>query len=279
MKKGLLVALSLSALTVSAANAADMTNTGSSSSDASSILSNLHDNMYLNYFGIYHGAPLTSMDSTKTVGPTGVPSKTNAINFDSEITAAYMITPSFGIGPDVPFLMVPVLGQGIILGDVGIKAIDKKTVYKNGLIISTNLYLQAPTSKASEARNMDLGIKTTPSIRYTMPGSRITLGAWNEIKEYAGVTSDKTFKLYTQPYANYQLSKNFSLNLGYEMEWHHNVGYAAARFTTYQTDLQPGFVWNITPKVIVNPYIQIFTANAMSTDTAAVGAVISATAF
>ena len=279
MKKSLLIVIALTTLTAINGFAAEMNEVGTSSSTTSNILSNLHDNLYLNYFGIFHGAPLTNLDSTKTVDHNGLPSKNSAINMDSEITAAYMITPSFGIGPDVPFLMVPVLGQGLILGDLGIKAIDKKTVSKNGLVISTNLYVQAPTSASSSARHMDVGIKTTPSIRYTMPGSRLTFGAWNEAKEYVGVTSDKTFKLYTQPYANYQLAKNFSLNVGYEMEWHHNVGDAAARFTTYQTDLQPGFVWNITPKMILNPYVQIFTANRMSTDTSAVGAVLSATAF
>ena len=279
MTKNLLIAIILSTVAVANAGASEVTNVGTSSSDTSNILSNLHDNLYLNYFGIYHGSPLTNLDSTKTVDHNGLPSKSSAINMDSEITAAYMITPNFGIGPDVPFLMVPVLGQGIILGDLGIKAIDKKTVSKNGLVIDTNLYVQAPTSKSSEARNMEFAIKTTPSIRYTVPGSRFTVGSWNEAKEYVGVTTDKTFKLYAQPYANYQLAKNFSLNVGYEMEWHHNVGDAAARFTTYQTDLQPGFVWNITPKMILNPYVQIFTANRMSTDTSAIGAVLSATAF
>jgi hypothetical protein len=94
---------------------------------------------------------------------------------------------------------------------------------------------------------------TTPAIRYSFPRSRFSIGAWNEAKEYAAVTSGATFKLYTLPYVNYQLTSSFSLNVGYEYEAHHNVGDLPGRFSTYQMDAQPGFVWSISKSVPLSP--------------------------
>ena len=270
---GFWVAFGLSLLgTASFASEAPSPASSTTSAASESILKNL----YINYFGTFHGPSTKDLSSPYTVDRTGKTGK-YGINFDSELTTAYMIDPSIGIGPVVPFIVTPVLGQGFLLGDVGVKAFDKKTISTSNFNLYTNLILQAPTSDSSKARDMTLSIKTTPNARYNFSGTRVAIGAWTEAKAYLGVTKEKTFKLYAAPYANYRLTSNLSLNLEYEMEWHHDVGQPGlVGFAAYQTDLQPGFVWNITPHVMVNPYVQIFTTNAMSTERMALAAIISA---
>src|SRR5437868_1507206 len=56
------------------------------------------DSLYLNYFAVFHGMPLNNMGSPYTIDNTGKQSKTNAINFDSDISAAYMVSKNTGIG-------------------------------------------------------------------------------------------------------------------------------------------------------------------------------------
>jgi hypothetical protein len=236
------------------------------------------DKLYVNYFGIFHGESINNISSPYTVDRKGALSTYSGVNFDSEITAAYMFTDNIGAGPDIPFLLVPVLGQGVILGDLGVKAFDTKTVSYRGLNLYTNLILQGATSKSSQAHNETLGVKMTPYVRYSFPRSRFSVGAWSEEKAYLGVTSDKTFKLYAAPYVNYRLTSTLSLNLEYEAEAHHNLGDTGMmNFTMYQTDIEPGLVWMITPKVMFNPYLQVFTTGTVSSDNMALGAVISAT--
>jgi hypothetical protein len=234
------------------------------------------DSLYLNYFATYHGPSLSNINAY-TVDRTGKQTKQGQF-LDSEVTAAYTFADRrFGIGPVIPFLAYPVLGQGLVIGDVGIKAFDRKTVSTDGLSVYTNVIVQAPTAQSSKDRDMTWALKTTPNVRYEIPSTRFTTGAWTEAKAYFGVSKDKTFKLYAAPYVNYQLIRNVSLNLEYEMEWHHDVnqiGYM--NFTTYQTDLQPGLVWNITSHVLINPYVQFFTTNQATADRTALGAVVSA---
>jgi hypothetical protein len=253
----------------------------SSLNEKSKPSSNVLDRFYADYFGTFHGPEMNNLSSAYTVNNKGqVGGKMpKAINFDSELTTAYIIDKDsgIGIGPDFPFLASPVLGQGLTEGDFGIKAFNKKTIDTGNFRLYTNIYVQAPTSPYSQLVNMKYAVKTTPYFWYHFSGSRFMVGAWTEAKSYQGVTADKTFKLYAAPYVNYQLTPKLSLNVEYEMEAHHNVGAPRALdFTSYETDLQPGFVWNVTNVILVNPFVQIFTGNKITYDSTALGAVISA---
>lgn len=280
MSKALLAAIAtLSVLTASVTPAIASEASGiNTANEGSSAYADIMRNLYLNYFATAHGTPLGNLDSPYTLDHSGNNTKSsfNTINFDSDVTAAYMLNKDIGLGVSVPFLLVPVQGQGLVLGNVAIKTFDKHFVSYNGLTISENLYIQAPSGKADKNRGMDVGLKSTPGIRYQIPNSRFAIGSWNEMKLYQGVFTGKTFKLYTLPYVNYTLTPTLSLNLGYEFETDHMKNDSFMNFTTYETDVQPGVVWFITPKVMVNPYLQIFTGRKITSDTTALGAVISA---
>ena len=238
--------------------------------------SSVLDSLYLNYFGIFHGPAANNLNAY-TLDRNGKPTQMGMF-MDGELTAAYLIDRNIGVGPVLPFLASPVLGQGLTMGDAGVKFFNKKTITGKGFNVYTNFIVQGATSEASQKRNLKLGLKTTPNVRYEIPASRFSVGAWTEAKAYLGVTTDKSFKLYSAPYVNYQLIPNLSLNLEYEMEWHHNVtDKDSLDLTAYQNDLQPGFVWNITPHILLNPYLQIYTTKEASADATAIGAVFSAT--
>jgi len=235
------------------------------------------DQIYVNDFTILHGPNIANVTSSYQADHNGKPSTTAGVNFDNEITTAYLFNQNLGIGPDIPFLWVPVMGQGFILGDLGIKGFERNVISSNGFSLYVGAYLQAPTSVASQARNMTFGAKITPALRYVVPHSRFTLSLWTEEKEYAGVTSGKTFRLYASPAIAYQLSPKFSLNLGYEQDMQHFVGDPGMSFSTYQSDFMPGVIWNVSKQVMLNPYLQAFTTTGWSANTLAVGAMVSAT--
>jgi hypothetical protein len=241
--------------------------------------SDIFDNLYADLFSTYHGPVLDKLGSTsETVNNKGIYGPRNPMYFDSELTTAYLIDKDsmIGVGPDIPFYLTPVDGQGLTLGDVGVKAFNKKFVNTGNLRISANVYFQMPTSQySSNVRRINYEFKTTPNWWYHFSGTRWTIGSWNEAKNYSGA-ADYTYKLYAEPYVNYQLTPKFAANVAYEMEWHHLDGTGTLNFTTYETDLQPGFVYMITPRVVVNPYVQLFTGNRVNSDTAALCAVITA---
>jgi hypothetical protein len=240
----------------------------------------LVDQLYAHLFTVYHGASLGDAGSSYTLDRTGKVNKLYSAYLDNTLTTAYLIDreSGIGIGPEVPFLLMQANGQHFILGDVGIKAFDKKTASIYGVNLSTNLIIQAPTSDSSRARHMSLAVKTTPSVRYAVPHSNFKIGSWTEAKAWFGVTKDRTFKLWAAPYVNYAFNDKFSLNVQYEMEARHYVSDRSFfDLTNYQTDLEPGVIVNITPHLMLNPYVQIFTGNKITVDNTAIGATLNAT--
>ena len=241
---------------------------------------NLMDDLYLGLISTYHGPGVTHMSEPFTQNKDGktIAKNSSAMYFDSEIAAAYLFTPSIGVGPVVPFFYYPVFGKGFTLGDIGLKIFDRKFFSTHDLNLSANLTVQAPTSDYSRGKNRDMSfaLKMTPHVRYLVPDSRYSFGAWTEQKAYFGVVSGKTLKLYLAPYVNYQQSPNFSWNLEFEAEADHFKGNSNWDLTLYQTDIMPGFVYRITPRIIVNPYVEIFTSQKISMNNTGVGAFLSA---
>lgn len=252
--------------------------TGSSITEAPKSSSNWTRRLYADYFTYYHGPSLNKLDSADSVDNHGKSSPYAVSGLDSEITTAYMVNldDEIGVGPDIPFIAAPNNGGRFFIGDMGVKAFDKKTVATENFRIYTNLLVQAPTSTASQQRHMQVGIKTTPYVRYDIPDSRFRIGAWTEFKWYEGVSTGKLYKLWAAPYVNYRVTDRFFLNFLYETETHHDVGQRAWKFAEYQNDFQPGFVYRLTPTTVVNPYLQIFPNKNFSEANTALGLVFNA---
>jgi hypothetical protein len=247
---------------------------GTSTATSPGILENVHFSLFSNF----KGPNVNDLGSAETVNGAGRTDSRQRMYFDSEAVGSYKLTETVGVGVVVPFWLISTKGLEFSLGDVGAKIYDKQTVATRDLTISTNLILQLPTNEFSKLSGMTLGVKTTPSIRYNVPQSRFTLGAWTEAKAYLGVTSDngKLFKLWGAPYVSYQLGPKFSGVVQFEYEAGHFANSAALDFRTVQHDILTGVTYNINPQLMVEPYVAFYTTEKLSTNNAALGAIISA---
>lgn len=227
-------------------------------------------------FTFFHGPSLTTMSSPYSVDASGKATTAYNINFDNDLTVAYKLDSDIQIGPEIPFVWVPVMGQKLLLGDLGIKAFHRNTVSQNGFSFTTSVAVQAPTSSTAQARNMLFSVKTSPYARYDIQDSRFSLGIWTEAKTYFGVDSGKSFKLWGAPYVAYKISPKLSLNFQYEVEADHFVGMPGMALSTYYADFSPGIVWNISQQVLLNPFVQIYTTRQVDVDHMAFGAIVVA---
>jgi hypothetical protein len=259
--------------------------TGASEATTEVARPSLMDNFYINYFGIYHGPAINNLSSPYTLSRKGLKNTkslsdgTNNMGFDSELTFAYMLTKDIGIGPYIQFYAFPVQGYGITMGDVGIKLFDKHFIHTSSLNVYANTIVEAPVNYDKQ-RGVDLKIKMTPNFRYNFNATRFSVGMWTEQTMYIGASNkipdNKAFKLNFLPYVNYQLAPKLAASLTYEYETDHVAGKNNLDFKMFQTDIMPGFVYMITPKVLVNPYLQFFTTEKLAMDRTGLGAVISA---
>jgi hypothetical protein len=227
------------------------------------------DRFYLSYYGNLQGSRLQDIGTPYETNPTtGQPTK-SAMTFASTATGAYMVTPDVGVGTYLEMNITPVLGQGYSWTDIGITSFDKKLISRNGFTLFANFIAEVPVDTYDINRGMVAGLETTPYFRYEFPHSRFSTGAWTEVKNYTGVTSGKMIKTYWNPYIAYQITSNFSANLGYELEYDYYKN--ATGMQVYETDLQPGVLWFLSSKFMLNPYIQLYTNNKITADSAAFG--------
>ena len=285
MQNRLLFVLGL--LTLATPSFAESTANTAGASTATSDVSNnsVLDNLSLSYFGIFHGPQVTNLSSPYTPDRKGYEPKkslkdgTNNMGFDSDLTAAYMVTKDVGIGAYAQFYLFPVQGYGITMGDVGIKAFDKHFIKTPQLNVYSNFIVEAPVNYDKD-RGVNVKIKMTPNVRYNFAKSRFAAGMWTEQAFYFGasdkIKNNKQTKLSFLPYVNYQLAPKWSLRLTYEYETDHMAGKDNFDFTRYQNDVMTGFVYSITPTVIVNPYLQFMTTEKIAIDRSSIGATISA---
>lgn len=257
-----------------AASATGIPTGSSTASGVSSPFEHLHFTLFSNYKGPNVG----DIGSAETVNANGVKNARQRQYFDTDVMAAYKLGSSTGVGIVMPFWLITTKGQEFSLGDMGIKLYDKKAYSTKDLTIGANLILQAPTSAFSKTQGMTMGVKTTPSIRYNVPKSRFTLGAWTEAKAYVGVdaANGKLFKLWGAPFVSYQLAPKLSGILQYEYEASHFVNTAPLDFRTVQHDILTGVSYMFSPQLMVEPYVVFYTTQKLSMSNAALGAIISA---
>lgn len=233
------------------------------------------DDLYVSLFSNFHGPGVTNFNSFSLDGKGK--SSTRGINFDSNLTLAYLFTKAIGAGVEIPFFYLPGQKTAFEIGDVGLKVFNKKLIATQNFSLYGNILIQAITSDYSRSLGQQVGLKTTPYFRYNIPGSRFSYGAWTEAKAYVGAVKGKAFKLWAAPHLDYQISPKVSAILQYEIESDHMVGKPGVmNFTTYQADFTPGIAYFITPKVMINPYLQIFTTEKIALDRTGLGAIITA---
>jgi hypothetical protein len=231
------------------------------------------DRFYASFYGNLEGGRLSQLGPYEANPTTGQMS-TEPMTLASTATIAYMATPEIGVGTYLEMNITPVLGRGWQWLDVGATIFDHKIINRDGLDVSVNFIAELPTDTYDINRGMVAGLETTPSFRYAIPHSRFTLGAWTELKNYTGAHSGKLIKTYYEPYIAYTLLPQVLLNVTYEFEWDHFVGHGGMQ--VYQTDIQPGVLWYLTPRLMLNPFLMWFTNNRISAETACFGLAVVA---
>lgn len=270
-----------STVSTSAATSSTITNNLSTENKLTTEVSSdrLVDHIYANYFAFAHGPAINNPISNKITDVNGKENKVMDAYFDSTILFAYKLTKNIGIGPEINFLLEPEFkkNHGFTWNDSGIRIFNNHFIQAGTFNLYMNMILQAPTSESSRDRKEKYAVKTTPILFYTVPNTPWTLGAFTEAKAYVGVNKGKTFKLYAEPVVYYRLSDRFNLSLMYEYELHHLKGTPASKFVRVNSNLQPGFKWNVARNFWINPYLILYVNDKVTKENTSINASMSYT--
>ena len=238
------------------------------------------DHLALAYWGVYYGPSLSKMDQN-TPTPTG--DSGGAQYIDGYFTLGARPTKSTLVGVGLPLTFTPVMGQGAKIPDMFVKVQDSKLISSGGFNMNGFVRFYAPTTGTSQSNNMIVSPRLEQVSTYDFANSRVEIGAYTFIRPYfyagnAGSPDATQLALDVSPFLNFTLTPTVQATLWTDIiQMTSPRSGSALALINQETDVEPGVNWDITPKLSINPYINIYPGN-MSLSATSIGMVIAAKA-
>ncbi len=222
------------------------------------------DRIRLGFSSTFHGNSLGDLGNPYALNADGV-SGGDRIFIDNRLAAAYPINDKWSIGPEVRFVVSPVVGGSFAWGAPGVRAVYRPPNLRSRLHVRLPFAWDPP-----------LNIRFSPSVRYVVPNTRWMVGAFTEFKAYL-IPTNRTFKAYMAPFAAYFFKRGLAASLLTEWELRHDVGAPNLwELRTHMFNVQPGAVIMFSDDAFLNPFVKIFPVQGLSVDRMAIGANFSA---
>jgi len=140
-----------------------------------------------------------------------------------------------------------------------------------------NLYADArlhlPVSTVSQDADRKSGFQFFQVSTYQVPDSRLAFGLYTSerINFYGPKGYGPDMALYLGPNLAYTVSPSVALICLYEMGASHQYGDESWALGNDGTDLEPGVSIDLTPRLNVSPYLNLYTGNRVSLQSTAIG--------
>ncbi len=238
----------------------------------------VRDHTDVSYYGVYYGPSFGNMDARISDGY-GRQTKTNQY-FLNYLNLGYKPQADISAGVTVLSTYSPVMGQGLTALDPYLRLTDKKLVHTQNFNLYSELRFFLPITNDTHNLHKLVTPGTFQAVSYHIPGTRFTLGSWAKLyysfwDSQAKVGDD--WQAYLKPQVFYSISSKVTAAVYYEMQANHAINQSLGNWHSVLTDLQLGAMWDILPRVDINPYVQVATGSRVGVDTTAVGAQIFVT--
>jgi hypothetical protein len=226
----------------------------------------------LSYFGIFYGP---SLGAASSLQPTvsGEPDPERPILLKNFLTAGYRLSEDVVASATLHWLHRPVHGQDLSFRDPYLRVAHQGLINSGGLVWYADARAHLAVSAFSRESDLLAGFQTFQILTYQVGTSRLSLGAYGSARYnvYGPQGSGNDLELYLGPNLAYQLTPTLSFSVLYEMGMSHAFGEPPGRMFNDGTDLQPGINWDVTPTLMINPYLNIYTGDKVTLDSTSLG--------
>lgn len=208
----------------------------------------------------------------------------NRIVLRNSINVGYKLSSDIVAGPVANFNYYPfpvVSNNAFELADPAIRISHSKLINEGNFNMSGDVRALIPATQRTQSKGIITAIRAWQTSTYQVPNSRLQLGAYSFARAYlykSGAKEDSmTLEAYLAPFVGYEFNKTVSMSLTYEMNALHRANESIFSWSPKDpTDLSLGLSVNVSPKISVNPYIEIFPGGKINLDATQVGAFITA---
>ena len=234
--------------------------------------SNFIDSFSVSYFGIFSGPSLGNPSSLQPT-PTGEPNPDKPLDFDNYLTLGYGVNDNIAISGTARYAYQPVRGQAIRMIDPFARISHDELIHVMDFNLASEIRFHFPVTHESRLADLLAGFESYSFASLPIGSSRFTLMGIASIRYnvFGRRGSGEDLQTYFAPIISYQLSPTVSLVARYEMYLGHIFGDKPFVFTNDGTDLEPGVYWQVTQRLSLNPYINLYTGNKVTLKSSSVG--------
>ncbi|OFZ74047.1 MAG: hypothetical protein A3K03_13115 [Bdellovibrionales bacterium RIFOXYD1_FULL_44_7] len=274
----LLTALILCAITSITAKADSVTENSAVIEETSGAVTTkkAFDRYSANYYAILYGPSIGQPGSLQS-NSKGVLDPERPIIVKNYISLGYGITENIGISGTGYWMWKPVRGQYMDLRDPYLRLSHNQLLHSEKFNLYADARAHFAVSDVSRSNDLLTGFQSFQITTLQIGDTPIMLGSYTSIRYNVfgsqGIGSD--LELYFGPNFNFQIKKNLALSILYEMGASHIFGDDFFSLINDGTDLQPGVLWEVTPNLLLNPYLTLYTGDRVTLTSTSFGMTLS----
>jgi hypothetical protein len=231
----------------------------------------------INYFGIFYGGAVSDPGSGFQPNYAGDQNENAPVHLRNFLALNYGVTQEIGVSAVGYWAWQPAMDQAFQLRDPFLRMSHNSIVSIGNLNLYGDLRLHMPVSTVSREYDMLFGAQTVQALTYGFENSDLSLGLYasQRMNWFGSQGYGNDTEFYLAPCVSYQLASNVALNVLYEMQASHPYGNSFGTLNNDGTDLEPGVIWDITPNLMLNPYLHFLTGGKVNMDTTSFGMMMS----
>lgn len=219
----------------------------------------------LYYNGLFYGPAIENPTSFQP-SPRGEPDPDRPLLLKNYMTAGYYFTESIHVSGTAHWTYQPVLGHEVDWGDPFVRFAHNNLLTGDKYNLYADFRILFPVTMPSRLTDQLTSIQSFQVFNYMVGSTNLTLGTVTALK--ANIFGDQgigdDLELYFGPNLSYAVTPAFAFTLLYEMGTSHTLYAEPFEFKNDGTDLQPGFSWDVTQRVNVSPYLNLFIGDQLS---------------
>jgi hypothetical protein len=229
-----------------------------------------------NYFGILYGPSVRDPSSYQPRAEGGADTNKPVIvkNF---LNLGYNITNEVAVTGSAYWLWQPVMKQQMQLQDPFVRVSHNSIWSTEQFNLYGDLRFHFPVTTVSRENQLHFGVQSVQVLTYAVPGSRLTLGTYGSVRvnSFGGQGYGKDLELYIAPNVAYQVAPTVALTVLYEMQSSHYYGDSSFPLVNDGSDLEPGISWDISPSLMLNPYLHVPVGKQTSLNSTSFGMMLN----
>jgi len=226
----------------------------------------------LSMLSIFYGPALQNSTHLQP-GLSGEPDPDRPVNLHNFLNLGYNLSNRLAITGTAYWTYQPFLEQKFSLQDPFIRLSDSSILREGPFNLYGDFRIHFGVSSASRQSDQYFGIQTVQVATFEIPDSHFTLGTYGALRSnvFGKYGYGYDLELYLGPNVNYQISPTLLVTLLYEMRGSHTFGDKFGKLNSGGTDLQPGLTWDVTPHLMLNPYLNLLTGGKVNLSTTTFG--------